>query len=767
MKKLITIIIILLAAGLTSSRAQTAPLKEWDARFGGSSEDALRSLQQTANGGYILGGVTYSGISGDKTQASQGFNDYWMVKTDTNGVKEWDARFGGSSSDDFRSLEQTADGGYILGGFSESGISGDKTQVSQGSTDYWIVKTDANGVKQWDTRFGGSGEDYLISLQQTADGGYILGGYSDSEISGDKTQASQGGFDYWIVKTDANGIKQWDARFGGSSDDFFRSLEQTADAGYILGGFTYSAISGDKTQASQGYDDYWIVKTDVNGVKQWDARFGGSSTDYLYSLKQTADEGYILGGRSYSAISGDKTQASQGGFDYWIVKTDAIGVKQWDARFGGSSTDDLSSIQQTIDGGYILGGDSYSGINGDKTQASQGGPDYWIVKTDANGAKQWDARFGGSDYDFLLNSLQQTADGGYILGGTSYSGVSGDKTQASQGGSDYWMVKVASACNGGLTVYADTDGDGYGDATNSLFVTDCVAPVGYVYNNTDCNDVNENVHPGVCDATNGNGIDDNCDGVLDNGFGATDYYIDADADGYGSGTAISLCSNPGAGYSTNDADCDDEDESVYPGAIEILNGIDDDCNGSIDDIACPVPVNLSTTNITGNSAELVWNPVAVASTYKLRYKIGSSSSWKKISSTETSITINGLIANTKYVWQIKGKCGGDLTSIWSSKQHFTTSVLRNGAEQVKTLSLYPNPVSQSFTLNIQLGTTTNQSVTIHLLNVFGQTVYSSQEIVDGELTKVITMPGTAASGWYVVRVVMSDEVIEQKLMYQK
>ncbi|MEP7170844.1 MAG: T9SS C-terminal target domain-containing protein, partial [Bacteroidota bacterium] len=103
-------------------------------------------------------------------------------------------------------------------------------------------------------------------------------------------------------------------------------------------------------------------------------------------------------------------------------------VKQWDARFGGSATENLFTLQQTDDGGYILGGNSYSGISGDKTQASQGGSDYWVVKIDPLGALQWEKRFGGSDAD-ALHAVQQTSDGGYILGGFSGSGISGDKTQ--------------------------------------------------------------------------------------------------------------------------------------------------------------------------------------------------------------------------------------------------------------------------------------------------------------------------------------------------
>src|SRR5262245_58694259 len=178
---------MLIALATTLATAQTAPLKEWDARFGGSGDDYMQRIQPTTDGGYILAGFSSSGISGDKTQGNQGGWDYWIVKTDVSGVKQWDARFGGSKDDVLYSFQQTADGGYILGGQSLSGISGDKTQASQGSTDYWIVKTDANGVKQWDARFGGSGNDYFQTIIQTSDSGYIFGGECFSGISGDKT----------------------------------------------------------------------------------------------------------------------------------------------------------------------------------------------------------------------------------------------------------------------------------------------------------------------------------------------------------------------------------------------------------------------------------------------------------------------------------------------------------------------------------------------------------------------------------------------------
>lgn len=442
------VLLLILISGFSFTFSQ-APALQWDADFGGSDNEEFAALQQTKDGGYIAGGYSESGISGDKTQPSQGSSDYWIVKTDSNGVKQWDARYGGTSVDQLTCLQQTKDGGYILGGISFSGIGGDKTKASKGSSDYWIVKINAKGKKQWDADFGGTSIDELHSIVQTSDGGYILGGASFSNISGDKTQNSKGGKDFWIVKIDSNGVKQWDADFGGNLFEELFTIQQSKDGGYIMGGYSLSGVNGDKTDPSRGRYDYWVVKTDAAGVKQWDAGYGGSDDDWLTQIRQTNEGGYIIGGWSWSGNSGDKTQPTKGDNDYWIIKIDKNGVRQWDADFGGSSNDYLNPIEQTADGGYILGGYSSSPISGDKTQATQGGTDYWMVKTDANGKKQWDADFGGNDFDFLYD-LKQTKDGGYVLGGYSASNTSGDKTQDSKGLNDYWIVKTnadGSLCN--------------------------------------------------------------------------------------------------------------------------------------------------------------------------------------------------------------------------------------------------------------------------------------------------------------------------------
>ncbi|PSR55169.1 hypothetical protein AHMF7605_17470 [Adhaeribacter arboris] len=429
----------------------------WNRRFGGTEDDNFTGVIPTLDGGYLYGGFTNSGLSGDKSQSSWGKNDFWIVKSDKNGKKLWDKRYGGSGDDFLTNLIQTQDGGYLLGGSSLSGVSGDKSQASRGDRDYWVVKIDAQGNKEWDKRFGGSGYDELKKVLQLPSGRYILAGTSSSPASGDKSQGSQGAQDYWILKISTTGTKQWDKRFGGLLNDAFADLALTLDGGFLLGGTSVSGIGGDKTQSSRGSNDYWLVRITGEGVKIWDQRYGGTKEDVLLSLGSTGTSSgnFFIAGHSNSPVSGEKTQESQGGTDYWMLKINPEGNKLWDKRFGGSQQESLRSISITKDGGYVLGGSSYSGISGDKTQTSWGSSDYWLVKTNDKGVKEWDKRFGGNSYE-ELRTVRQTADGGYILGGKSTSGISGNKTQPSQGGTDYWLVKVAPLTTSMVAVREET-----------------------------------------------------------------------------------------------------------------------------------------------------------------------------------------------------------------------------------------------------------------------------------------------------------------------
>ena len=423
-------------------------MKQWDYRFGGTGDEYLSCFIETSDLGYMIGGDSWSDISGDKTQSSWGESDFWVVKIDGVGIMQWNRRFGGTNYDELFAIQQTSDGGYILGGFSSSDSSGDKTEHSWGNWDYWIVKIDELGNKQWDKRFGGSSDDELYSLEQTSDGGYILGGSSNSPISGDKTQDAWGSSDYWIIKTDSLGNKVWDKRLGGGDYEQLSYIHQTNDGGFILGGISSSLIDGDKTESSWGYQDYWIVKTDSVGNQLWDKDFGGTGNDQLYSLNLTSDYGYILGGLSQSNISGDKTQPVWGpvsDVDYWLIKIDSIGTKQWDKDFGGTEYDDFfGTISSTLDGGYLIAGWSKSDSSGNKTENNLGAIQSWVIKIDSYGNKIWDKTLFAIGNDNGGYALQDN-DGCYVIATPTNADVGGYKTQHNWDPSfntgDYWIVK--------------------------------------------------------------------------------------------------------------------------------------------------------------------------------------------------------------------------------------------------------------------------------------------------------------------------------------
>jgi hypothetical protein len=449
------LIVLILSMNFLVSTNSFSQEIEWQNTIGGIWNDQLFSIQQTSDGGYILGGTSSSSISGDKLENSYGSYDYWIVKTDSLGAIQWQNTIGGSSGDNLKSVQQTTDGGYILGGESSSSISGDKTEVNFGSNftkDYWIVKTDSLGNIIWQNTIGGSDEEELKSIYQTADGGYIIGGNSHSNISGDKTENSVGnnGYsDFWIIKIDSIGNIVWQNTIGGNSHDQLQSTQQTSDGGCILGGYSASNISGDKTENCIGGYDYWIVKIDMAGNIQWQNTIGAYGFDYLRTIQNTFDGGFLIGGSSHSNIAADKTENRKGGYDFWIVKVDSMGLIQWQNTIGGNGNDAIFSLQQTADGGFILGGSSESDISGDKTEDAIGSAnvsDFWVVKTDSSGNLLWQNTIGGENYDDLW-LIKQNPKGGYILGGYSMSNTSLDKTEDCLGNFDYWMVKLTENYN--------------------------------------------------------------------------------------------------------------------------------------------------------------------------------------------------------------------------------------------------------------------------------------------------------------------------------
>jgi hypothetical protein len=418
------------------------PSIEWQRTFGGTKDETLTCLEQTSDGGFILGGYSYSVADGNKTSENFGGADFWVLRLDANGNKLWERSFGGSDDDFLYTLQQTADGGYILGGSSRSGVSGNKTAPNSGFSDFWAVRLDSQGAMLWDVSFGGSSSAFLRSLQQTADGGFVLGGYSSSGRDGNKTASSFGNNDFWVVRLDASHNKIWDLSFGGGGRDALSALQETADFGFVLGGASTLSANGSKTSPVIGLTDFWVVRLDPSGRQLWDRSYGGTNDDSLTSLQQTTDGGFILGGSSDSGATGNKSTPNLGGYDFWVVRVDGQGTILWDRSFGGSNNEALNSLQQTADGGFIVGGYSASGMDGTKTSPNLGLEDFWVVRLDADGNQLWDQSFGGSGSD-SLRVVRSTADGGFVLGGQSSSGLSGSKTSPNFGGSDFWVAKLA------------------------------------------------------------------------------------------------------------------------------------------------------------------------------------------------------------------------------------------------------------------------------------------------------------------------------------
>lgn len=430
----------------------------WERSYGGKHAEFLYDAQPTADYGFILAGSSISSKNGNKTEANKGNLDYWVWKMDEKGTAEWQKSFGGNGVDLLQSVRITNDGGFVLAGTSTSSVSSDKKEMCKGQEDFWVIKLDATGQEMWQRTIGGSGQEKLLSIAQTKDGGYILGGSSSSDKSEPdekgvtdkygKKENSRGGLDYWVVKLDNKGEIEWDKTIGGKYLDELKSIEQTKDGGFILGGYSNSPESGDKSQKNFGLGDYWIVKLDNEGTIEWQETFGGDKDDNLFALTQTNDGGYIAGGNSNSGATNSKSKSNKNGTDFWVVKLNENGSIQWQETYNYGKYDVLTSIVENRDGTFLIGGYAQSESKSNTSKESnkntkadkEGVNDYIALKIKANGDEIW-TQTVGSKGDEVLNKLFETRDGGYILAGTSKGEVSRDKNSF-KGGSDFWIVKL-------------------------------------------------------------------------------------------------------------------------------------------------------------------------------------------------------------------------------------------------------------------------------------------------------------------------------------
>jgi hypothetical protein len=364
----------------------------------------------------------------------------------SNAQQRWERTYGGLGDDWSYSVQQTTDGGYI--------IQATTTSYGAGRADVYLFKTDASGDTLWTKTYGGAYIDGAYSVQQTQEGGYIVAGYTNSFGAGD--------YDVYLIKTKPNGDTVWTRTYGGDSADYGFSVRQTLDGGYIISGYTESYGAGSQ--------DVWLIKTNPSGDTLWTRTFGGAGWDRGYSVQQTSDGGYIVGGIT----------TSLGNIYAWLIKTDSTGNNSWTKTYGGAKGAVGWPVQQTQDGGYIMAGATRS--YGDTLNG-----DVWLIKTNVSGDTLWTRTYGGRKGENSF-SVQQTQDGGYIIAGLTYSfndslngdvyliktNLSGDTLWTRSYGGMYWDEGnyVQQTSDNGYIIAGQTNSFGMGRTDVYLIKTD-------------------------------------------------------------------------------------------------------------------------------------------------------------------------------------------------------------------------------------------------------------------------------------------------------
>ena len=360
---------------------------QWAMQYGGSGDDWANSVQQTSDGGYIVTGGTKS--------YGLGNSDIWVLKLSLAGDIEWQRTFGGTENEEAYAVQETSDGEFIVVGYTDS--------FGAGMSDSLILKLNADGDIQWQYTCGRTGNDWANSVQQTSDGGYIVGGSSDAFGNGELV--------YWILKLTSAGSSEWQYSYSTGVNCYLRSVQETSDGGYIVAGHMNPSVIGSY--------DLLILKLDSIGLIEWQRYYGGVQDDWANSIEQTADGGYFVAG--YTGSFG------AGGWDFWAMKLDSIGDIQWERTYGRGGDDWASSAQQTSDRGYIVAG--YTDNFG------AGFSDFWVIKLSPLGVIEWQAPYGGVGDDAAF-SVSQTDDAGFVLAGATGSNTAG--------GADILVLKLYS-----------------------------------------------------------------------------------------------------------------------------------------------------------------------------------------------------------------------------------------------------------------------------------------------------------------------------------
>ncbi len=312
-----------------------------------------------------------------------------------------------------------------------------------------ISKTDTKGELVWSKTFGGTLNEYMTSIVNTNDGGFIVLGYTESN-DGDIVK-SNSMIDIWLSKYNSSGNLVWSKTIGGSNNDYGTSIIPTTDGNFVISGYTASN-DGDVPN-NIGMHDFYVCKINNNGDVLWSKNYGFMSHDHAHKIIQTKDGGFFVGGYAdYSGIQGTpgdgnhgeghtlkgyNSSAKHGVGEYLGIRLDANGNFMWYRYFGGTQNDRINDIVESNDGGFVLVGYSES-VDFDITN-NKGSYDYWILKLDSSGHLHWKKNYGGSGIDQAMG-VSKTDNNSYMIVGRSNS-TDGDITK-NIGNFDAWVIHI-------------------------------------------------------------------------------------------------------------------------------------------------------------------------------------------------------------------------------------------------------------------------------------------------------------------------------------
>lgn len=341
--------------------------EQWQRTIGGSGQEQLSSAFPTSDGGYILGGSSSSEKSPEvkggrdpfgKWQDGFGSLDFWAVKLDSKGKLEWQRTIGGEHLDQLRGILQTRDGGYLLAGYSNSHVSGNKTEKCYGLGDYFVVKLDKDGNVEWQKVYGGDGDDQPYALIESYDGNFIIAGNSNSGTTGNKTVSNKKGTDFWMLKIDPLGEIIWQNTYDIGNTDLLTSLEENKDNSLLLGGYAQTETFDAKKKDNEGVNDYVIIKTNAGGEEKWGQSVGSNGEDVLRKAVETRDGGYLLAGTSKGDISRDR-YTGKGKNDFWVVKLKDKDKKKEERKSIEAFPNPATQYTNVVIGYDFIGGTGY------------------------------------------------------------------------------------------------------------------------------------------------------------------------------------------------------------------------------------------------------------------------------------------------------------------------------------------------------------------------------------------------------------------------